>query len=213
MSIPQNLTGIDVSHYQGTIDWTEVAAKPVTFAMMKATQGTGFVDPMFPTNWQGANAAGIKTGVYHYFTPEKSFLEQAQLLLTQLSAVGYNPASDLPPAIDCEVTDGVSNAAFTYALTGLVDILRRQLGIMPMIYTSPGFWNQIGDPDFSECPLWIADYTSASQPTLPGTWTGYAIWQYSQDGSVNGIDGPVDLNRLGNDMSALPGSRRALDWF
>lgn len=209
----QNLTGIDVSHYQGDINWQEVAANPTSFAIIKATQGTGFVDPMFQTNWQGANAAGLKTGAYHYFMPEKSFLEQADLLLTQLKAVGYDATTDLPPAIDCEVMDGVSNAAYTFALSSLVDILRRQLGVSPMIYTAPAFWDALGDPDFSECPLWIANYTSADQPTLPGSWSGYAIWQYTSEGSVNGVEGNVDRNRLGNDVSALTSARRVLDWF
>lgn len=213
MSTPQPLTGIDVSHYQSNINWPEVATNPVGFAMMKATQGTGFVDPMFQANWKEANAAGIRTGAYHYFMPEKSFLDQAQLLLDQLAAVRYDPAKDLPPAIDCEVTDGVSNAALTFALASLVNILQRQLGVKPMIYTSPGFWNGIGNPDFSECPLWIAEYTNASEPAVPSTWSGYAIWQYSQSGSVNGIEGPVDLNRLGNAMLPMSSSRRVLDWF
>jgi len=208
------LNGIDVSHYQGQVDWSAVAAHGASFAMIKASQGTSYTDPMFSTNWTGANAAAVKTGAYHYFMPSESFLDQADLLISQLTAVDYRPGRDLPPAIDCEEMDGVGSSAFVFALSHLVELVRRKYNVHPLIYTSPDFWiEQVGNPDFSSCPLWIADYTGAAQPNLPSTWKSYAIWQCSQTGTVPGIEGHVDLDRSGPGYSSLTGWRMPLDWF
>ncbi len=206
-------SGVDVSHYQGTIDWAQVAADGIGFAMIKATQGTGYIDPCFSGNWASAKQNGLQCGAYHYFLPTSSFLKQADLFLSQLDAVGYDPDSDLPPAIDCEETNNCSMATYSFALTNLLQILQRHVNVRPMIYTSPDFWSQIGSPDFSSYPLWLADYTSGSAPNIPPPWTSFAIWQYSDDGSLNGISGNVDLDRRQPGIAHLQSSRPALDWF
>ncbi|MFN4168681.1 MAG: glycoside hydrolase family 25 protein [Pannonibacter phragmitetus] len=204
------VNGIDVSHYQGTVNWAQVAADGIGFTFIKATQGTSYVDPMFQTNWQGAKAAGLKCGPYLFFEPNESFLDQAELFIRQLKTAGYDSKTDLPPAIDCEETNGVTNTEFSYALSQLLHVLQIFLRVKPLIYASPGFWSSVGNPDFSEYPLWVADYTTAPAPTLPPDWTGYAFWQYSQSGTVNGISGAVDLDVMGTAPAA---QRTRPDWF
>ncbi|WP_430513692.1 glycoside hydrolase family 25 protein [Pannonibacter phragmitetus] len=202
--------GIDVSHYQGTVNWADVAASGAAFTFIKATQGTSYVDPMFQTNWRGAKAAGLKCGAYLFFEPNVSFLDQAELFIHQLKTAGYDRTADLLPAIDCEVASGVTNSEFSYALSQLLNILEIYLRVKPLIYTSPGFWSSVGNPDFSAYPLWVAEYTTAPAPTLPPDWTSYAFWQYSQSGTVSGISGAVDLDVMG---TALAARRTRPDWF
>src|SRR5690606_30109782 len=106
---PYTIYGIDVSYYQGKIDWPKVKAMEedgvkVTFAFIKATEGLLSVDPYFQRNWREAPKAGIKVGAYHFFRPKKSGLWQANFFLQTVSL----EKGDLPPVVDIESLDGVS---------------------------------------------------------------------------------------------------------
>lgn len=210
---PNSCNGIDVSHYQGDIDWASVAESGIAFAMMKASEGSTFVDPMFTTNWAGAKQNNILCGAYHFFQPTESFMQQADLFLGLLRDVGYDPKKDLPPAIDCEDTTGCSSSTYAFALGHLLQLLQRFLGVKPMIYTAPGFWASIDNPNFSEYPLWLAEYTEASTPTMPPCWSDCALWQFSDTGNVDGIEGPVDLDRQPSGTLALQTGGPTLNWF
>ncbi|MFD1697248.1 glycoside hydrolase family 25 protein [Roseibium aestuarii] len=208
------LEGIDVSHYQGTVDWTSVAGANIRFAILKASEGTSFQDPTFHTNWAGAKAAGLACGAYHYFLPTESFMQQADNLVGALQAVQFDPATDLPPAIDCEEMQGCSPATYAYALSALVELVQMFIGVKPMIYASPAFWNALGNPGFGDHPLWIAEYTSAAAPSVPKPWSDYAIWQYTNSGSVPGVNGPVDRNRMAPPKAAAAAPVASpLHWF
>ncbi|XYK82677.1 MAG: glycoside hydrolase family 25 protein [Labrenzia sp.] len=203
--------GIDVSHYQGTVNWAGVAANGTEFAMIKASEGESSPDPMFLSNWAGCKNNSVKCGAYHYFLPTDCFLKQADLLIQQLRSAGYDPTADLPPAIDCEDMEGVSASTYVYALKELLQSLKTQLKCTPMIYVSPAFWQGLGSPDFSIYPLWVANYTTASAPEIPSPWKTYAIWQYSDDGTVGGIAGDVDLD-LSNPAAGVSPEPK-LNWF
>lgn len=205
--------GIDVSHYQGTVNWADVAAGGTTFAMIKASEGTSYTDPMFATNWSGCKSNNILCGAYHYFLPTECFLKQADLLCQQLTSVDFDPAADLPPAIDCEDIEGVSSSTYVYALKELLHVLQLQLKCTPMIYVSPAFWQSLGNPDFTSYPLWVANYTTASEPEIPAPWKSYAIWQYSETGEVGGIAGDVDLDRSNPSVTADSSRQPNLNWF
>lgn len=205
------LQGIDVSHFQGSIDWTKVTKSGISYTMIKASQGTSFVDPNFETNWTGAQKKGLGCGAYHYFLPTESFISQADVFITLLKSVGYNPESDLRPAVDCEEMDSCSNATYVFALGNFLSLLELFLGVKPMIYTSPSFWNNLGNPNFGSHPLWLADY--AETPAIPEPWSAFTIWQYSDSGTVNGIDGPVDLDKKPEGTNLLQSNRPTLDWF
>ena len=106
-AIEASLAGIDVSHFQGEVDWGAVAATGVRFAFIKATEGLDDVDPRFAQNWQGSRAAGLLRGAYHFLHPN---LDAGQQAAHFLSVVTLDDDA-LPPALDVEVTNGVAPAA------------------------------------------------------------------------------------------------------
>ena len=100
-----SVKGVDISHYDGTIDWTQVKAAGISFAFAKATEGTSYVDPTFATNWAGMKAAGIVRGAYHFFDPAVDATSQVTYCL---ATVGTLEAGDLPIVLDFEQLNGVA---------------------------------------------------------------------------------------------------------
>ena len=94
--------GVDVSHYDGTIDWAAANKAGIAFAFMKSTEGTGFVDPQFAANWKGAGDAGVIRGAYHFFRPATDATAQADFFV---QTTGVPGKGDPPPTIDLEATD------------------------------------------------------------------------------------------------------------
>ncbi|HEX9942248.1 MAG TPA: GH25 family lysozyme [Thermoanaerobaculia bacterium] len=189
--------GIDVSHFQGTVDWPTVAKAGYAFAFIKATDGETTVDPEFAQNWTGAAAASLLRGAYHFFRAEDSPQAQVELFW---QTVGGN--GELPLVVDVEETMGVSAATLISNLTQFLAELQQASGRTPMIYTGPSFWNGLGTAAFAGYPLWVAEY-GVSQPTLPRGWTSWAFWQHSESGSVPGIQGAVDLDVFNGPLSTL----------
>ena len=204
------LEGIDVSRYQGTIDWAGVASAGKRFAIMRATLGDTYLDPMYAANHAGARAAGLQVTAYHFATPSASpgdaaleadwFVQNAALL-----------PGDLVPALDLEQTGGLPASALQAWVGAWLDQVTARLGVRPMIYTSPNFWkNSMGDTtmfaDLGYSVLWIAHWATSS-PTVPASnWggRGWTFWQYTNCGSVAGISGCVDLDRYnGTDLAGL----------
>lgn len=205
--------GIDVSHYQGTINWTQVANGGIDYAMIKASEGESYADPMFAANWAGCKNNCVLCGAYHYFLPTDSFLNQADLLIGQLNDVQFDPKADLPTAIDCEDREGVGASTYIYALKELLTLVQKQIICTPLIYVSPAFWQDLGGPDFTDYPLWVANYTTASEPEVPAPWKTYTLWQYSEAGQVEGISGEVDLDRNNPTVTARSAQEPTLNWF
>jgi lysozyme len=186
---PSRLTGIDVSHYQGQIDWDAVKAAGCAFAFAKATEGAGVTDPYFAANWTGMQAAGLVRGAYHFFHPAQDASQQAAHFL---ATVQLKP-TDLPPVIDVEVNDGVANEAVVQGVQTWLDAVEQATGVAPIIYTAAYFWNAHLNAGFGRYPLWIAHYTSAATPApLPEGWTGWTFWQYSQSLAIDGVNGAAD---------------------
>jgi lysozyme len=197
-------TGVDVSHYQRSVDWSTVQMSR-NFGYAKATEGVTYTDTAFVTNWQGMQAAGVQRGAYHFFRASKDPVAQADYFIGVLQANGFNASSDLAPMLDVEVLDGVSAATVASGVTAFLNEAQSKLGVTFLIYTGPSFWtNTLGNPNLSSNPLWIAHYTKAAQPTVPSTWSGYTIWQYTQSDTVNGISTPVDGDRSSNAVVAMP---------
>jgi lysozyme len=190
---PSYTFGIDVSHYQGEVDWQAVAASGVRFAFLKATDGVDDVDPCFARNWAGARAAGILRGAYHFFRPSLDAKRQAAHLLSVLTM----DEMALPPALDVEITDGLAPAALRDGIGTWLESVQSALGCRPLVYTDPSFWRNSVAADFSGYPLWLACY--GSEPEVPPSWRAWTFWQHSDAGEVHGIPGQVDL-----DYCALP---------
>ena len=196
------LKGIDVSYYQGTIDWTAVANDDVTYAFIRVSDGANFIDPKFGSHWAGSRAAGIKHGAYQFFRPGGDPIEQAEILL---DAIGRKLApDDLPPVIDVEASDGQSAAVIKQKLTTWITHVKGVLGRDPIIYTGFYFWrDSVGAPDFTGSPLWHAQYSTAACPNIAPPWSSWAFWQFTDSGTIDGIDGPVDTNKFNGDEAAF----------
>lgn len=191
---PGSLRGVDVSTFQGAIDWTQVAQAGISFGYARAMDGTTFIDPTFQTNFAGMKSAGVKRGAYIYFEPGQDPTAQANAFLSSLSQAGFT-FGDLIPAIDVEVTGGLPPSILESKLQTMVQTIQAALGVRPVIYTAAGFWNSsVGSAAFAGNPLWIANWGVAC-PTIPHGWTTWTLWQYSDAGSVPGIPGSVDLDQ------------------
>lgn len=185
--------GIDVSHFQGAINWDMVVRTSVEFAYMKATGGSGFEDPRFQENWHGSRQAGLLRGPYHFFYANESPEQQVEYFL---SIVGQLRSDDLPPMLDVEIPSDSSKDRIQQASLKWLMLVEQKTGRLPIIYSDYSFANQyFDDPVFSKYPLWIAEYGKSS-PDVPPVWRekGWRIWQHSQTGKVNGISGDVDLD-------------------
>lgn len=192
--------GIDVSYYQGTIDWDAVAADGVEFAFVRVSDGLGYPDSQFDANWQGAADAGILRGVYQFFRSDEDPVEQANYLLTQMGTLGDG---DLPPVIDVESTDGQSASTIASNVQAWIDTVETATGRMPIIYTGSYFWqDNVGSDAFSSYPLWTAHY-GVSCPNIATQWDDWTFWQYSSSGSVAGISGNVDTNWFNGSLTDL----------
>jgi lysozyme len=186
------LSGIDVSHYQGNVNWAAVKSAGVAFAVAKATEGTGTVDQYFSSNWEKIKAAGIIRGAYHFFHASQDASRQAQNFLNVVT-IGQG---DLPAVLDIEISDNMSGSAIITGIQTWLDTVEKATGRTPIIYTNPSFWNSYMNGAVSRYPLWVANYTTASSPRMPTGWNSWLFWQYSQTGRLSGVPGNVDMDRF-----------------
>jgi len=196
-----NVAGIDVSHYQGTVDWNGVKQAGVSFGFAKATEGTSTADDQFSANWSGMKSAGIIRGAYHFFHPSEDATAQANYFL---QTVSLEPG-DLPPVIDIEDADYCSSSVIIAGLQTWLDVVAQSTGLTAIVYVACSFGNDYLDGQFGAYPLWIANYDVQS-PTLPNGWTNWTFWQYSQSGSVAGVSGDVDqdwFNGSADDLASF----------
>lgn len=192
--------GIDVSKWQGTIDWTKVAASGIRFAFVRVSDGLTFQDGTFAQNWAGARGAGVIRGAYQYFRPGEDAVAQARLLI---ATMGPLQAGDLPPAIDIEDTDGETTSTLVAKIHQWVDTVEAELGVVPIVYTGKYFWNDyVGSGEFVDYPLWIPQY-GPTCPDLPSPWTRWSFFQTSASGRVPGIQGAVDTNLFNGSLDDL----------
>lgn len=202
--IPRNYSihGIDVSYYQGKIDWHKVKAMDddgvkISFAFIKATEGVMLVDRYFQRNWREAPKAGIVCGAYHFFRPKKSGRWQAKFFLQTVDV----EKGDLPPVVDVEELNGVSPAKMREELKEYIEHIEKKTGIKPIIYTGLSFYKDYLDGHFNGHPLWIAHYY---KPKLNLTEkTKWHFWQHSDKAKVNGVGYIVDFNVFNGDSTAF----------
>ncbi len=177
--------GIDISAHNGVIDFDRVRSDSVAFVMIKATEGADFCDPLFRRNVRDARRAGLKVGAYHFFRFETPGHLQAYNFLTSVS----RESMDMPLAIDVENwnnADGVPGEEIVSQLAQMVNVLR-EAGYRVMIYTNKDGYEQYVEDNFDDVGLWVSSL--GSEPKAD--WT---LWQHSHCGSVQGIDGSVDIN-------------------
>ena len=201
---PLRVRGIDVSYYQGTIDWPAVAATDIRFAVVRLSDGVGTRDSQFVRNWQESRRAGLIRGFYQYFRASAGGAAQAQLAVDRLAEAGGFQNSDLPPVLDIETLDGRTAAQVAAEATIWVDAMREATGKEPIIYTGAYFWDDNGLPDsLNTQPLWTANYTTNPCPWTSDSWDRWTLWQYTDSGTVSGIAGPVDLDYFAGTLDDL----------
>lgn len=201
--------GIDVSAYQGRINWPLVARHQVQFAFIKASEGVTLRDGRFRRNWREARAAGIYCGAYHYFQPNYDATAQANLFTRTVPlAVG-----DLPPVLDVEHAEFHDVAQMRRGVATWLRLVERHYGVRPILYSNYSFYQRHLAGHFDKYPLWLAHY-EVSQPRLPPE--KWLIWQHSDEAYVPGIRGAVDFNVFQGTRQRLaalriPPRRRALN--
>jgi GH25 family lysozyme M1 (1,4-beta-N-acetylmuramidase) len=202
--------GIDVSYHQGSIDWSRVASAGKRFAYARASAGTLTADSAYAANRAGARAAGLAVGAYHYGNPDSApndAANEASWFLQNATVA----SGDLVPVLDLEVSNGLDAPTLTSWVQTWLSQVAAATGVKPIIYTNRSFWttSMANTEWFAQngYRLWIAHWTTASQPTLPAAdWggLGWTLWQHSSTGSVPGIAGKVDLDRFNG--TSLPAS-------
>jgi len=186
--------GIDVSRWQDRIDWQTVRASGVAFAFIKATEGGDVADPMFRSHWQGATAAGIPRGAYHFYYHCRGGAEQAQWFLDHAPP----EAGALPPVLDIEWTQSRNcprrpdPETVRAEASAFLDTVTRAWGRRPIIYTTVDFWKANELWRLGNHAFWLRSVAGHPSKTFDGhPWT---FWQWTGTGRVDGVAGPVDVN-------------------
>lgn len=186
--------GIDVSHHNGDISWDRVATNTnIQFVYIKATEGYKHLDECFVYNTTHARKAGLKVGAYHLLTTRTSMATQFKYFADIVDRY----EQDLIPVVDIE-EDKVSSWTAKQkqdSIAKFLKIAEQHYGTPPIIYCSHKFYKSYLSPDFDNNILFLARYSS-QQPTIQGD-KHHDIWQFTEHGQIDGIDGDVDLNRFG----------------
>ncbi len=201
--LPQSgVIGIDISHYQGNIDWNDLRFnyllttrelirqessyyKNVNFIVAKATEGLTMRDSRYNEYRKGAAAKGIPFGAYHYFRPGVSSSQQAQNFI---SAAGLR-SGDIVPILDVEEHRRLSVSKLREGVLGWLQAVEKHYGCTPVIYCNIHYYNKYFNHEkFRKYPKWIAAYSRS------GLNMDYVFWQQTDKGIVGGIDGYVDID-------------------
>lgn len=199
--------GIDVSKYQGRIDWGLVGLTPVRFVIMRATLGNRYRDGRFARNVAGARRNGLTIGAYHFAKPGPAPWDPRAEADHFLDVVGLR-AGDVVPVLDIEETGGLGPRQLRTWAAAWLQRVEDRTGVRAMIYSGNHFWHGFmrntawfADRDH---PLWVAHWYVAS-PDVPGDrWgdRGFTVWQFSARGRIPGIRGPVDLDWMRGDLGS-----------
>ncbi|MBQ3580543.1 MAG: glycosyl hydrolase family 25 [Bacteroidales bacterium] len=177
--------GIDVSKFQGVIDWRKVKASgKVKFAYIKATEGTSIQDPMYKRNIDSARAAGILVGSYHLYSKKTTAYQQ----FGNFKKVVQKSKQDLIPVLDIEERYG--RDLYIARVDKILELMELEYGVKPLIYTSEKvYWEHFSSKKYKNYHIFIANYRRYPS-------TRFTLWQHSQTGRVKGISGDVDLNKF-----------------
>ena len=186
-----SIYGIDVSDNNRTVDWSRVIASRCGFALIKAAEGASYRDTQFAANWAATKAEGLPRGGYHFFRPYRNGEAQAKNFL---SALGTD-TGELPCSVDVEVLPETPDIpSFLDDMRTWLTVVGRATGHAPWIYTCKRVWQLLGNPlGFEAYGLWVTHWNTP-RPSLPPSWQSFNAWQYSDEGSIPGVEGPVDLD-------------------
>ena len=203
--------GIDVSSYQKDIDWDRVCRdKRIRFVYVKATEGATYTSPHFRFNIENARRHGLKVGSYHFLRTTSSLQSQFENFTREVKA----EEQDLVPLIDIEQRGSWSPQQIVDSLRVFLNMVRKHYKCRPMIYTMTSFYNKYLTSHFTDYPLVIARYSEDAPSLADGS--KYTLWQYTDQGHVEGIDHDVDMCRFADgkhlaDISMRPQPTKAVE--
>lgn len=187
--------GVDVSHYQGAIDWEVLSQQNLDFAIIKATEGSTHVDERFLDNWQAAEQTHLALGAYHFFSFDSEGDRQAA---SYIDTVG-NLSGKLAPVIDVEYygnkrSNPPERTEVVKNLSALLDALEQQYEIKPIIYTTYTVYNDYIKGEFEDYPLWVRSVYCPPTVLFGNKWS---FWQYMDTAMLDGYVGDqkyIDVN-------------------
>ena len=188
------VNGVDVSAYQGQVDWDTLSSQDIDFAYIKATEGSTFKDSCFEYNWKEAGETDLRIGAYHFFSFESSGEKQAANFIDSVDVIPMM----LPPVIDVEYygkyqnEDDIDVDEIRAELRNMINILKEEYGVNPVLYVSEETYNTIVAQEFSDCDIWYRSVYGKIDGDLD--WT---FWQYSNRHRLNGYEGEepfIDMN-------------------
>jgi lysozyme len=188
----KNLTfGLDVSQYQGDINWNEVDSVenkfPLHFVLIRATAGDDKEDKQFDDNWKGAKKRNLIRGAYHYYRPNENSIEQANNFIKTVKL----RKGDLPPVLDIEQLP--KNQSIDSLKVGLKRWLKKvdaHYKVKPIIYTGERYYEDFLKEEFEGYTFWVANYNFFEE-NIKDDWL---FWQFTEKAVINGINHNVDLN-------------------
>jgi lysozyme len=184
--------GVDLSYYQGNIDWDVLAEQNVTFAFIKATEGVDHNDTQFSQTWESAKDSSVYVGAYHFYRFEDSGAEQAENFIQTVPVT----ENTLPPVIDVELyasleeTDLPDVEETQENLREMLELLEEHYGVKPILYAAPNTYRKYVKVFQGDYPIWLSNYYY--EP-----YSDWTFWQYTDDGELDGYDGyqqRIDLN-------------------
>lgn len=192
--------GIDVSEFQGKIDWEEVEILdekyPVQFVFIRATAGNNRVDRQFKKNWEGAKENKMMRGAYHYYRPNENSIEQADLFIKTVKL----QKGDLPPVLDIEkLPKNQSLDSLKVGLKRWLTKVEKHYQVRPIIYSGERYYSDFLKEEFSEYLFWIANYNFYREK-IEDDWL---FWQFTEKASLPGIKHRVDVNIYNGDIEQL----------
>jgi GH25 family lysozyme M1 (1,4-beta-N-acetylmuramidase) len=211
--------GVDVAAFQhpngAAINWRRVARSGISFAAVKATEGTYYRNPYALSDIKAARAAGLSVGAYVFAIPNgnggrRGAVAQADYIVSYLGPL----AGSVPVMLDIEFNPYSGGFCYGRTPAQMVSWVARfsaevqaRTGRAPYIYTPQGWWNPCarGSAALRNNLLWVPNYTTAANPAMPSGWMTWRIWQYSSSGTVAGIQDPgfTDLDRLQRGVTSL----------
>lgn len=194
------VVGIDVSEFQGKVDWDEVEILdekyPVQFVFIRATAGNDRVDAQFKKNWEGAKENKIIRGAYHYYRPNENSIEQANLFIKTVKL----QKGDLPPVLDIEkLPKNQSLDSLKKGLKRWLTKVEKHYQVRPIIYSGERYYSDFLKEEFGEYLFWIANYNFYREK-IEDDWL---FWQFTEKASLPGIEHRVDVNIYNGDLEQL----------
>lgn len=190
--------GIDVSHYQGKINWDSLKSAdfPLKFVFIRASAGKDGVDSEYSRNWEKSAGHDFIRGAYHYYRPNENSLKQAENFITNVKL----RKGDLPPVLDIETIP--SEQSVDSLKSGLKRWLKKvesHYGMRPIIYSGESFYTDLLRQEFAGYELWIANYSFFEDEIRPE----WLFWQFTDKAKISGIEGNVDVNIFNGNTTQL----------